>query len=55
MKPDAGSRDAPIVGTLLFGVPILDLVLGAEFGAFHAVLGSAGLAVLVPAMLGKEA
>jgi hypothetical protein len=56
MRPrrDSG-RGVRIAGTLLLTTAMLDVVLGAGFGALHAGLGLAGMALLVPTMLGKEA
>jgi hypothetical protein len=44
-----------VAGTLLLTAAMLDVVLGGGFGALHAGLGLAGMALLVPTMLGKEA
>jgi hypothetical protein len=56
MKPRRDDdRLLRIAGTLLLTAAMLDVVLAGPFGAGHAVLGLAGLALLVPTMLGKEA
>jgi hypothetical protein len=44
-----------LAGTILLTAPMLDVVLGGVFGAVHAVVGTTGLVLVVPAMLGKEA
>jgi hypothetical protein len=44
-----------VAGTVLLTAPMLDVVLGGAFGPVHAVIGMAGLAIVVPTMLGKEA
>lgn len=44
-----------VVGTILLTAPMIDVVLGGVFGAVHAVVGTTGLVLVVPAMLGKEA
>jgi hypothetical protein len=44
-----------LAGTILLTAPMLDVVLGGAFGAVHAVVGTTGLVLVVPAILGKEA
>jgi hypothetical protein len=44
-----------LAGTILLTAPMLDVLLGGAFGAVHAVVGTTGLVLVVPAMLGKEA
>jgi hypothetical protein len=56
MNPRRDStRRARIAGTVLLAAPMLDVVLGGAFGAIHVLVGTAGLALVVPATLGKEA
>jgi hypothetical protein len=49
------ARGARIAGTILVTAPMLDVLLGGAFGPVHAVVGIAGLAMVVPATFGKEA
>ena len=52
MKP---RRDnARLAGVLALGMPMLDVVLGGAFGLVHALVGSLGLALLVPTLIGEE-
>jgi predicted lipid-binding transport protein (Tim44 family) len=52
MKP---RRDPTrLAGVLALGMPMLDVVLGGAFGLVHALVGSLGLALLVPTLIGEE-
>jgi hypothetical protein len=43
-----------LTGVLALGMPMLDVVLGGAFGIVHAVVGSVGLALLVPTLVEEE-
>lgn len=55
MMRDHNVAGAAIAGMLMLGVPLGDLLMGGPFGGVHAVLGTAGLALLVVTLLGREA